>query len=456
MMIEAGTEGHAQLPSGGSGTAEPLGTSLSAEAQENAPGLSAEPEVRKNLARLEAGDQHLTDHAVSAEHCQLRADELFARIAWARIAEPGDGVAGELLAAFGSRAALGTLIRREPLQQIQAQLSAAGREVEIAALRAAMRRWYPRLDRAETVRDIERAVEASLSVVVPEDPLWPHALDDLGSHRPILLWVRGDLSCLGESSLSVVGARAATGYGTHITAEIVDGVCSSGVSIVSGAAYGIDAVAHRTALAASAPTIAVLAGGADRPYPAAHDALLDCIAENGAVCAEMIPGAAPTRWRFLQRNRIIAALSAATLVTEAGVRSGTLNTAGHAASLGRVIGAVPGPVTSAASAGCHRLIRDYGATLVTNAREACELLGSSVGLDLNDDAAGDRESSRHQRVLDAMPLRGTRDAGEIARLAGLGERETRGVLAELELLERVRQEDSPNTSAREWRLLRRE
>lgn len=164
----------------------------------------------------------------------------------------------------------------------------------------------------------------------------------------------------------------------------------------------------------------------------------------------------------MQRNRIIAALSAATLVTEAGVRSGTINTAGHAASLGRALGAVPGPVTSAASAGCHRLIREYGAVLVTNAREACELLGIDDELELPDGveaadgSAPPRESSLHRRVLDALPLRGGRTASETARLAGLDLARTRDILAELELLGRVRCRDSPDRPAPEWLLLRRE
>lgn len=132
-------------------------------------------------------------------------------------------------------------------------------------------------------------------------------------------------------------------------------------------------MAHRAALASAGRTIAYLAGGVDRFYPAGHDALLTRIVEAGAVVSELPCGAAPTRWRFLQRNRLIAANSSAALVTEAGWRSGSLGTASHAATLGRPVGAVPGPVTSAASAGTHRLIRDHGATLITNSEEAAEL-----------------------------------------------------------------------------------
>ena len=142
------------------------------------------------------------------------------------------------------------------------------------------------------------------------------------------------------------------------------GLVDRGFTIVSGAAYGIDGMAHRAALASGGTTVAFLAGGVDRFYPLGHEALLGRIAEQGAVVAELPCGSAPTKWRFLQRNRLIAAATEATIVLEAGMRSGSLNTAGHAAALGRPLGAVPGPVTSPASAGCHRLLREYDAVCV--------------------------------------------------------------------------------------------
>src|SRR5690606_28778409 len=158
-----------------------------------------------------------------------------------------------------------------------------------------------------------------------------------------------------------------------------------------------------------------LAGGADRPYPAAHDRLLARVEAQGAVCSELVPGAAPTRWRFLQRNRLIAALAQAVLVTEAGVRSGTLNTAGHGAELGRPIGAVPGSITSATSAGCHRLIREYGASLITSTSDLLDLLGVAETSLL--EATSERQPSRHVRLLDALPLTGGRTAQEAAKRA---------------------------------------
>ncbi len=385
---------------------------------------------------------------------------MFAHIAWSRIAEPGDGVAGILRAAIGAERALDLLVQGASAEIFRDAVRAnlGGIEVELSARAAteAISRWTPRLHRGETVLDIERACESKLRVVLSGDPLWPVMLDDLGTHAPNMIWARGGLQHLRAQSLGVVGARAATGYGSHVTAELVDGVCGVGLAIVSGAAYGIDAVAHRTALATGTPTIAVVAGGADRPYPRAHESLLERISEAGVVCSEMVPGSAPTRWRFLQRNRLIAALSQATLVTEAGVRSGSLNTAGHASQLGRPIGAVPGPITSAASAGCHKLVRDYDAVLVTNVQEACELVGiddSSVLFDINgSDEGEDRDSAWVRRVCDALPLRGFRDLPSIAKLAGLSTEQTRGMLAELELLGRVRRRESGEGEVSQWAL----
>ena len=196
-------------------------------------------------------------------------------------------------------------------------------------------------------------------------------MDDLGRHAPLGLWVRGRVDVLAGNSPSIalVGARAATGYGEHVAdARRRPDSSIAGSSIVSGGAYGIDGMAHRAALASGGTTVAFLAGGVDRFYPIGHESLLTRIASStGAVISEVPCGTAPTKWRFLQRNRLIAAASDATVVLEAGLRSGSINTAGHAAALGRPLGAVPGPVTSPASAGCHRLLREYDAVCVVDA-----------------------------------------------------------------------------------------
>jgi DNA processing protein len=244
---------------------------------------------------------------------------------------------------------------------------------------------------------------------------------DLGLHAPIALWLRGNISTMLtlEQSISLVGARAATGYGEHVTMEASASLVDRGYTIVSGAAYGIDGMAHRAALASSGQTVAFLAGGVDRFYPSGHDALLARIVESGAVVSELPCGSQPTKWRFLQRNRLIAAASQATIVMEAGWRSGSLNTAGHAAALGRPLGAVPGPVTSMASAGCHRLIRDFDAVCVTNAAEMAEL-APLAGADANTlDGLGQGATSEQIRVFDAISTRSPRTAPDIAARSGL-------------------------------------
>lgn len=400
------------------------------------------------------------------DHDARNVRERFARAAWTRLAEPGDATAGRLIEAVGAVRALEAVIRgRLPATAGDAGVDDAGPSgvgtedagpLHPAAFTKGIARWQPRLDKQATLHDLRRALETGTRLIMPGDLLWPSALADLGLHAPLILWLRGDPTLLQRTSLAVVGARACTGYGAHVTAEITDGVCASDVVIISGAAYGIDAVAHRTALAAGGRTIAVLAGGVDRPYPSGHAELLASIGREGLICSEMVPGSAPTRWRFLQRNRIISTLARATLVTEAGVRSGSLNTAGHAAELSRPLGAVPGPVTSPASAGCHRLIRDYGATLVTNAVEAQELLGIGVDVALFDlEPETDRPPPLHRRILDALPLRGTRDLADVTREAGVTREDARGALAELELLGHVARVEASDEKEPGWQLVKR-
>jgi DNA processing protein len=284
--------------------------------------------------------------------------------------------------------------------------------------------------------------------LTPDVEGWPAGLADLGFHAPIALWVRGTDAALASlsTSISLVGARAATGYGEHVTMEASAGLVDRGFAIVSGAAYGIDGMAHRAALASHGMTVAFLAGGVDRLYPSGHDTLLARIIESGAVISELPCGQPPTRWRFLQRNRLIAAASQATIVLEAGWRSGSLNTAGHAAQVGRPLGAVPGPVTSAASAGCHRLIRDYGATLVTTAEEMAELVPYAAGLSISrsDDASSPKielvEIARtpdETRLLDALSLSAPRTPTDLAARAGLSVTSVQSLLATLELDGRV-------------------
>jgi DNA processing protein len=276
----------------------------------------------------------------------------------------------------------------------------------------------------------------STSETEPGD--WPEGVDDLGAHAPVALWARGDPARLKapRAGIALVGARAATGYGEHVAGEISAGLVELGHPIVSGAAYGIDGMAHRAALAASGLTIAFLAGGVDRFYPAGHDELLRRIVDRGVVMSELPCGAAPTKWRFLERNRLIAAASSATVVVEAGARSGSLNTAGHAAALGRALGAVPGPVTSPASAGCHRLLREYAAVCVTDAAEVAELVDEPGA---EPDSREPRDSTEVIRVLDAMSTRSARTPSDIAVRSGLAIATVLGTLGTLAVQTRVRE-----------------
>jgi len=227
-----------------------------------------------------------------------------------------------------------------------------------------------------------------------------------------------------EKSVSMVGARAATAYGSHVAGELALGVADRGWAIVSGGAYGIDGAAHRGALCSTAAaTLAVLACGIDVSYPKGHDQLLGRIAAEGLLVSEHPPGCAPTRSRFLVRNRLIAALSVGTVVVEAAVRSGSLTTARQAAELGRVLMAVPGPVTSEMSSGAHQLMRAQNAICVCSAAHVLDAVGA-IGADASDEpraAANPRdELAEHlRRVLDAVPVRQWAGEASIARTAGV-------------------------------------
>ncbi|PQZ53147.1 MULTISPECIES: DNA-processing protein DprA [unclassified Microbacterium] len=295
-----------------------------------------------------------------------QTDALHARAAISTIIEPGDAVAGTLIDALGPVAAYDAITGNG----LRAALQDAGVDERTATASAAQ--WAPRISSSAIAENLASLERAGTTLI---DPDTIPALADLGTQRPVALYVRGDASLLTTPRpITVVGARASTGYGEAITAEIVSDLAAHKVTILSGAAYGIDGTAHRAALAAGIPTVAVVACGVERRYPAGHSELINRISEHGAVISEVPMGTAPTRWRFLARNRVLAALSRVTVVTEAGYRSGSISTADHAVLLGRRLGAVPGPLTSVASSGCHRLIRDHKATLITSAQDIMALV----------------------------------------------------------------------------------
>ncbi|KUN25367.1 DNA polymerase III subunit beta [Streptomyces corchorusii] len=288
--------------------------------------------------------------------------ELLGRVFLGRVVEAGDEVGGRWVREFG----VGEVVRR---------LRCGGDA--LPGVSAA--RWeglVARARRAEPEQDLELARAAGARFVRPGDAEWPRQLDDLGDARPLGLWVRGrpNLRMWALRSVAVVGARACTEYGAHAAATLASGLAERGWVVVSGGAYGIDGAAHRGALATHGATVAVLACGVDQPYPRGHAALIARIAEQGLVVGELPPGDHPTPSRFILRNRVIAALTRGTVVVEAACRSGSLATARAAQRLGRFTMGVPGPVTSALSAGVHELLRGE-ATLVTDAAEVIELVG---------------------------------------------------------------------------------
>jgi DNA processing protein len=257
------------------------------------------------------------------------------------------------------------------------------------------------------------------------------------AHPPLALWVTGPtrLDEVAERAAAIVGTRASTTYGEHVAAELAAGLAERDVAVVSGGAYGIDGAAHRAALAADGLTVAVLAGGIDVSYPAGHAALLHRIAEEGLIVTEYPPGLRPQRHRFLTRNRLVAALSGATVVVEAGARSGAANTAAWARALGRNVCAVPGPVTSSASVGCHVLLRG-DATLVTRADEVLELVGRAGELAADAERPAsllDGLAGNELRVYDALPSRGARTVDQIAVASGLPPTQVLGPLSMLEI-----------------------
>lgn len=446
------------------------------------------------------------------------ADVVLATAAWSRLAEPGDPVAGAVVPAIGAPAALDWLVRcarearggtPDPAAVLRA-LRAAGMPSAApagcggpaegraeggepaapvlsapAARRVALcvERWSLRLTGLDPRRELSVLHRLGGRLLTPAHASWPARLADLGAQAPLCLWVRGDPRVLAApDAVALVGARACTEYGRSVASDLAAGLADHGLVVVSGGAFGIDAAAHRGALAAGGPTVAVLAGGVDRAYPRGNEDLFATILASGAVVSEVPPGTAPTRSRFLLRNRLIAAGSGVTVVVEAAARSGALNTAGHAEALLRPVGAVPGAVTSAASVGCHRLIREGRAVCVTDADDVAELVrpvgdglsrgpagveagdaGSGAGpvgggpaggrpgprSGARDGAPGEwaggsggavvagperRLSERERLVLDALPMRAVSSVGSTARAAGLTQGETLSALGMLELM----------------------
>ncbi len=336
-----------------------------------------------------------------------------------------------------------------------------GASAVFAGLRrsASRSRWARRAQTLDLTL-VQRSAERNrLRFLIPGDDGWPAGLGDLATADavqemggpPFGLWVKGD-AVLAEASargVAIVGSRAATPYGQAVASDLAAGLGGHGISVVSGGAYGIDAAAHSGALATEAPTVAVMAGGLDKPYPPGNATLLQRVAGQGLVISELPPGEHPTRARFLARNRLIAALCPATIIVEAAWRSGARNTVSWASACGRVVLAVPGPVHSATSTTPHRLIRDAEAVLCTGVADVLELvgpLGRQPPSRPDQHRRLDALSTDELAVYEAFPSRGDLDAGEVALRAGLGLGRC------LAILDRISESGLIESSGSGWRL----
>lgn len=378
-------------------------------------------------------------------------DVLIARAFLNRIAEPACIPLWDLVRTVGPVQAVGMIRAREASSHVLGATAA-------------------RLDSVDPYADLAAAERHGVRLVVPESEDWPHfalsSLERTGSARavlfhegqlthadygepipPLALWARGpaDLSALGVRSVGIVGARAATAYGEQVAADLAYGLAQRGFTVVSGGAYGIDGAAHRGALAAGGETVIISAGGLDRPYPASNGRLFDHAAESGLILSESPPGAGPQRRRFLTRNRLIAALSTGSAVVEASQRSGAINTAGHCFRLSRPVMVVPGPVTSAMSVGCHRLLTDEQrpASLITGVDDVLMIIGSAGDLPAEKSTSGlgvdelrarlDAVDNQARTVYDGFPARRAARPEEIAAASGLSPVQVIRALPTLEL-----------------------
>ncbi|MEV0728968.1 DNA-processing protein DprA [Polymorphospora sp. NPDC050346] len=363
-----------------------------------------------------------------------------ARVAVNWLAEPGNWAAYRMVATDGPVRAL--------QRMVDGDVPDPGLRTAVGARLASGDPW------AVAEAAAERAGRLGARIVVPGDDEWPGPVGDLTrlaldaerrvdreTAPPLCLWVRGHLDLAGalDRAVAVVGARAASPYGLHVAGELGFGLAERGWTVVSGGAFGIDAAAHRAALNADGTTVAVLACGLDRPYPAGNTALFDRIADTGLLVSEWLPGQEPLRHRFLIRNRVIAAGTAGTVLVEAAARSGATQTMRRALGIGRRAMVVPGPVTSAMSVGCHELLRDHpDARLVTGVPHVLEEVGR-IGADLAPPVRApeqprDRLDDQAAQLLEAMPRRGPIGLDPLAARAGV---DVRTAMRKVALLEQL-------------------
>jgi DNA processing protein len=349
------------------------------------------------------------------------------------VTEPGDQMAGALSRSLGRLKLLELLIEGLPTAAVVSALKQSGEldscrqsfgDLE-STLADSRQRWLPRLSKSRMEHLFTQSAALKLNLVTPEQDTWPCGLDDLQDSAPAMLFVEGNINALNslQAAVSIVGSRAASPYGVQVTKRLVSELALVSRATVSGGAVGIDAQVHTSSVEADLPTIAVMAGGMDRKYPKANFPLFTKIRVRGALIGELPPGVAPTRWRFLQRNRLIAALTPTTVVVEAGIRSGSIRTANNALELDRELLAVPGSVLSATSLGTNGLIADGKSSPL------CDLRHFATGKYQNTNSAS--ESALAKRALDAVRELGNPPESQIRKMAGLTNSELKLALTEL-------------------------
>ena len=363
------------------------------------------------------------------------ADRL-ARVALSCGVEPGDGRTSSLVRQIGAEKTLQRSLVPKPGSGLA-----------------------DRLAEVDPARQLEQAARCGIRFLVPGDPEWPAGLDELDDvitddgvgGTPPGLWAKGPMPLTElATSVAVVGSRAASVYGVEMTRAVCAHLAAAGVPVVSGGALGIDFEAHDATLLAEGATVAVLACGVDRVYPAQNRRLLHHLAAEFAVVSEQPPGSAPTRPRFLARNRLIAAMTRGTVLVEAALRSGALNTAGWAEQLHRQVMCVPGPATSYTSRGVNNWLRQGRGTVVTHGAEVLELVGGA-GEHLLDEPRGEERprdtlTRTEQQVLEWVPVSTPAAVDSIAHLSSLHIRDTDGALRRLQRKRFVRFEEGG------WRL----
>jgi DNA processing protein len=377
--------------------------------------------------------KQLTQSFQLDEYSKDRAIELVAAMVSTMVTEPGDRMAGSLRRVLGQELLVELLIEGFEPRHVLELIREANASYELEALfgnleqtiTESRQRWLPRLSKTGLEKNFENSRALGLKLLTPDDANWPRGLNDLQDSAPAMLFVEGSVNLLVklENAVSIVGSRDASGYGLTATEKIVAELAKVSRPTVSGGAIGIDARAHFASIKRALPTVAVMAGGLDRKYPRANFPLFDQIRNSGTIISELAPGIAPSRWRFLQRNRLIAALSPTTIVVEAGIRSGSIRTANNALELERELIAVPGSMLSAVSQGTNSLIAEGKAIA----------LASFVMLSGNEQPQAYAEASYlAKRTHDAISDAGRITKIDIARLAGLTEFELKLALTELE------------------------